>query len=129
MDVDAELAELETKFKKEKPEPETKVCRICGKEYPADRDHFYSAPTCKDGLDTRCKGCVKSINLAAQQNADAGEKTSDVPPEKKVIQVDFTDHPHLYDWLEETAHKEFRTPEMQVLAIISMDATDVCSAN
>ena len=123
MDIDAELEELETKFKKEKQVPKkTKTCRICEKEYPADRDHFYSAPTCKDGLDTRCKGCVRKINLAAAETQPEEKAIEDVGPETRVIQVDFTGHDALLERLEKLAYSEFRTPELQLLALIAKEA-------
>lgn len=37
----------------------TKICVKCKKEWPADTDHFRVNRKYKDGLDRRCKVCVK----------------------------------------------------------------------
>lgn len=39
---------------------ETKVCRICGKELPLTE--FWKNPRAKDGLENRCKTCLKEKN-------------------------------------------------------------------
>jgi hypothetical protein len=104
-----------------KPE---KTCRICGDSFPADREHFYSAPTCRDGLDTRCKECVRGLNLGAYkaEETQPDEETEDKAPEIISVLVDFTQHPDLYDRLERIAQAEFRTPELQLLAMIAKEA-------
>jgi hypothetical protein len=38
---------------------ETKVCKGCGKEFPATKEHFYTRPGNKDGLNGKCKTCVR----------------------------------------------------------------------
>lgn len=38
---------------------ETKVCKGCGKELPATREYFYGRPDNKDGLNGKCKACVR----------------------------------------------------------------------
>lgn len=132
--VAAELDNLEAAAKKRgrspKVEPapmETKTCRICKGEFPADRKHFSPAPSNQDKLDNRCKDCARTAK-AANRNPPENPRKKPLEPvtPRKVLQVDFTDHPHLYDWLVKTARKEFRTPGLQVLATIALDATDVC---
>jgi 5-methylcytosine-specific restriction endonuclease McrA len=39
---------------------QTKVCKKCGKEFPATKEYFYSRPELKDGLNGSCKICVKN---------------------------------------------------------------------
>lgn len=38
---------------------DTKVCRKCKEEFPADLDHFYKSKILKDGLYSYCKWCVR----------------------------------------------------------------------
>lgn len=41
---------------------ETKVCKNCGKEYPATEEYFNKHLYFKDGLASRCKNCYKEYN-------------------------------------------------------------------
>lgn len=58
------IAERERKRKERKRRLEqaqldgSKVCRVCGIEKPFSE--FYMHPETKDGLDTRCKQCMRS---------------------------------------------------------------------
>ena len=50
---------------------ETKVCRVCGGEYPATTDHFYKSPRNRGGLMTICIPCESERGKNyAQDNHD-----------------------------------------------------------
>jgi hypothetical protein len=125
MNARAELDELEaaakTRTQAEPDRQETKVCRDCEKPFPATTAYFYKHRSNADGLDTRCKVCSREAKRPKGPAAKTGPKP--VKPaetrSKKVIQVDFTNHPHLVDRLEEIAQAQFRTPELQILAMIN----------
>ena len=38
----------------------SKICSVCGKEYPATTEYFYKKKNGLYGLESRCKSCAKS---------------------------------------------------------------------
>ncbi len=42
----------------------TKICNQCGKQKRATLNVFYASPTARDGLQSRCKECVKAAAAA-----------------------------------------------------------------
>lgn len=46
----------------------TKVCTICGEEFPATQEYFYKNKAGKYGLDGRCKKCDNKKNKRYRQN-------------------------------------------------------------
>jgi 5-methylcytosine-specific restriction endonuclease McrA len=39
---------------------QTKVCRLCGNEYPATKEYFYTREQNKDGFRSECKTCTRT---------------------------------------------------------------------
>ncbi len=51
--------------------PATKVCSVCGTEYPATREHFYPRKEARDGLRKDCRKCFDAKqNEWKARNAD-----------------------------------------------------------
>lgn len=57
--------------------PATKVCSVCGTEYPATREHFYPRKEARDGLRKDCRKCFDAKqNEWKARNADRVKETS-----------------------------------------------------
>jgi len=48
-----------------------KRCTKCGKDLPADRQHFYLRAASKDGLDIYCQACRRAMNARTRARAKA----------------------------------------------------------
>jgi hypothetical protein len=84
---------------KETKTPE-KTCPACGKTYPATREHFRGHNSTPDGLENRCKSCIGKTNI---------------------LELDFSGRTNLLDKLTEMAAAEYRTPELQIMAMIAKE--------
>lgn len=60
----------------EKRDVVTKACRICGKDLPADSDHFYKNKLTKDKLESMCKTCRRGQQKTADKNRQAKKKAA-----------------------------------------------------
>ena len=77
-----------------------KTCSVCGKAYPATREHFRGHNATPDGLENRCKSCIGKTNI---------------------LELDFSGRTNLLDKLTEMAAAEYRTPELQLMAMIAKE--------
>jgi hypothetical protein len=77
-----------------------KTCSVCGKTYPATREHFRGHKATPDGLENRCKSCIGKTNI---------------------LELDFSGRTNLLDKLSEMAAAEYRTPELQLMAMIAKE--------
>lgn len=125
----------------------TKACRVCGQEKEALKD-FHKSKNSKDGREGICKTCKVALarerrqakakpkkaarNMSSVAEMITGSQGSLDQPDtikKNNHPVDLDDmvrrvfaqagHPGLFDALEKQARKEFRTPALQVVAIIA----------
>jgi len=85
--------------KKENPVPKT--CTACGNTYPATTKHFRGHSGTPDGLEYRCKTCIGKSHI---------------------LRLDFSGHTALREKLEKIAYAEYRTPELQIMAMIEREA-------
>lgn len=123
---------------------ETKICRICGEK--KSRKDFYKNKAASDGLESLCKQCkyetakarnrgggvvlaqcvrspeeMEGVKEAISQKQDTIKKNNhEINLDDLVKQVfERAGHPNLYKALEKQAYSEFRTPALQMVAIIS----------
>lgn len=61
----------------------TKICRVCGKEFPATIDFFHKHPTCKFGLKNICKSCTKAAEHKRRNTPEAKQKRHEYYAENK----------------------------------------------
>lgn len=115
---------------------ETKVCPQCGRELPADYDHYYKDGKSKTGLSSWCRDCQrmhvgkydKKKGRAKQKKTGNGydnpEKPGNGPDEQAdaghqgrdlTLVLDLSEYEDLHADILAAAEEEFRTPEMQVL--------------
>ena len=119
-------------------EIEVKHCKKCDQDKPATTDHFSPDKKSKDGLRVYCKPCTAAINREYQQKKKGGTPTA--PAEKKKLTkripaprkqpapnpekagpsplrltVDFSEYPHLYEFVMSGPKEYLRSPENMVL--------------
>jgi len=122
----------------EVPTTKLKKCETCGKMYPPDLEHFGRANRAIDGLTKDCLKCrgkepenameyERPAPAAKITNAECEEMTSKIcltnsgkpkaekgEAEVKIITIDLTDCPEVYERIERVAAEEERTIEAQV---------------
>jgi len=118
-------------------EPKTKWCPSCETWLPADLDHFYEDHRGRLNLSCWCKECQRARGRKSKKQKAQAERTSDnvehtdpaaqadpVPetpvapeaPERRVVVLDFTDHPAFMDRIEKAAAAAWRSPDQQIMA-------------
>lgn len=105
----------------------------------AQNHHPCSYPRCGyqslPGLD-RCKRHKNKVQEIEKQTPTGAEiagiffadaKRPEHATAPKSLTIDFTGYPQLYEGLVKDAQKQFRTPEMQMLVLISAAVSDRCT--
>ncbi|MEI6258502.1 MAG: hypothetical protein WCR46_01180 [Deltaproteobacteria bacterium] len=125
----------------------TRVCRICKEVLPME--DFYKSIDCIGGRERTCKKCqaVRKRITAESKKSEAKISTVKIkaePPKLPVglppgvtiistpditdddmsIDIDFTKYPDLLVSVEDAANREFRTPAMQILFMLSKYSND-----
>jgi hypothetical protein len=120
----------------------TRVCRIC-KESLSMED-FYKSIDCIGGRERTCKKCQAVRKRITAESKKSGVKistgkikaepprlpiglppgvtiisTPDITDDDMSINIDFTKYPDLLVSVEDAAKREFRTPAMQILFMLS----------
>ena len=114
------LLEFLRSYKKENHMENTKACPKCGRDLPADEEHFYKDAKSKTGYSSWCRECQRE-HVARQKRksnkADLEKKPSDAETrqESMTLVLDLSGHEDLHADIMSAADDEFRTPEMQVL--------------
>ena len=135
--VDCQLRQTkQVDAEKTKPDTdtiETKICSDCGEELPiaefgrhakSSDGHRHICPECvskKLKKPTKPKNATNRVASVTneEKSQPAPIKPSVVQPSRHKITLDFSKYPAIYDDLIESAGDDFRTPEMQVMAILN----------
>jgi hypothetical protein len=99
---------------------ESKVCPQCKTEKPVSE--FHKNKSNSDGLNGWCKKCT-----LAKQKEDykmAKKKEENQAKVRIMNEMDFADFPDHFDWLEEQAKRNFRSPKMQILYMIDQQMSE-----
>jgi hypothetical protein len=89
----------------------SKSCVACGSEYKPTSNRQEYCPECKKQR-ARQRWKEHKRRKAAQCNTSSQSSLS------VVVCVDFSEHPHLHEKLTRMAREEFRSADMQLLAIL-----------
>lgn len=81
----------------------TKICE-CGESFVPGKTAVWKS---------HCPKCAKAKIAEGHKNRKKKAKPQNPLPEL------FSGHNNLYDWLKDRAEKEFRTPENQILHMVS----------
>ncbi len=104
-----------------------KTCSKCGQTKPLDM--FYKDNGSPDKKAYWCKECMakRQKELKKLEEKNRAEKVVEPTASKQVakrenliLTIDFNGHSDLYEWLAESAQKEFRTTEMQMLYCLTI---------
>jgi len=106
-----------------KQEDGMKICSKCGLEKPVEC--FAKNKANKDGLQYHCQQCISEHYNSKRDQSKAGKEKKPVhikttpSPEKCKITLDFSNHQGLFTKITDSAKADFRTPDMQIMAIVS----------
>ncbi len=92
-----------------------KTCTKCGQVKPLDM--FYKDAGSPDKKAYWCKDCMakrqKELKEAEEKKKAASNDVA--KQESLILTIDFANYPDLLKWLAESAEKDFRSTEMQLL--------------
>ncbi len=106
-----------------------KTCTRCGQAKPLDM--FYKDARSPDKKGYWCKECTttrqKELKEAEEKKKAASNDVA--KQESLILTIDFTSYPDLLKWLAESAEKDFRSTEMQLLYWLKIEKGQKESAN
>ncbi len=100
-------------------EEKTRICCRCKEEKPLTSEFFHKKLKDKEGFNTICSSCRsiyrKEHEASKKNNLKIIDNINPATNERNILNLDFSEHPELFNKIREIAKEEFRPMENQVL--------------